>query len=57
MATIVVHPEKDQLKNVKANLNDRKIPFEESKGESLSNDVVKGIQESQLQITKGSVTP
>jgi len=57
MATTVVHPEKDQLKTIKAFLNALNIPFEESKGESLPKDVVKGIQGSQLQITKGSVTP
>ena len=55
MATIVVHPEKDQLKTVKAFLKALKIPFEESKGEPLPDYVVRGIQESQSQIAKGKV--
>lgn len=56
MTTIVVHPEKEQLKAVKAILKALKIPFEEKTGESLPDFVIRGVKESQLQVAEGKVT-
>ncbi len=56
MAIIVAHPEKDQLKAVKAILKALKIPFEEKIDESLPDYVVRGVKESQIQVAEGKVT-
>ncbi len=56
MATIVVHPGKEQLKAVKAILKALKIPLEEKKDESLPDYVIRGIKESQIQVAKGNIT-
>lgn len=55
MATIVVHPEKDQLKAVKAFLKALKVPFEENKGEELPDHVIAGLKRSQRDIAEGRV--
>ncbi|WP_285008196.1 DUF2683 family protein [Pedobacter faecalis] len=52
MATIVVHPEKDQLKAVKAFLKALNVPFEE-KEEKLPQHVIDGIQKGQEDIKAG----
>jgi hypothetical protein len=55
MATIVVHPEKDQLKTLKAILKALNMPFEEKKGEKLPKHVIDAIKISDQQITEGRV--
>ncbi|WP_285008583.1 DUF2683 family protein [Pedobacter faecalis] len=55
MATIVVHPQKDQLKAVKAILKALKVPFEETKGEKLPQHVLDGMKISDQQISAGRV--
>ncbi|WP_256005241.1 DUF2683 family protein [Pedobacter deserti] len=47
MATIVVHPQKDQLKAVKAILKALKVPFEETKEETLPQHVLESIKRGQ----------
>ena len=53
MATILVHPEKDQLKAVKEFLKALKVPFEEKEGEKLPDHVIKGFKESQKDFAEG----
>lgn len=55
MTTIVVHPEKDQLKAVKAFLKALKVPFEENKEEKLPEHVIAGFKRSQRDIAEGRV--
>ncbi|WP_256006284.1 DUF2683 family protein [Pedobacter deserti] len=53
MATIVIHPEKDQLKPVKAFLKALNVTFEEKKEEKLPQHVIDGIQKGQEDIKAG----
>jgi hypothetical protein len=58
MATIVVHPEKDQLEVVKAFLKALKVPYEEQKGvDVLPDHVIKNLKISQQQALEGKLTP
>ncbi len=56
MATIVVHPEKEQLKAVKAFLKALNVPFEEKKEEKLPNYVIEGFRDSQKDFAEGRFT-
>ncbi len=53
MATIVVHPPKEQLKTVKAFLKAINVPFEEKKEEKLPKHVLDGIKEGEKDIQAG----
>lgn len=58
MATIVVHPEKDQLKAVIAFLKALKVPYEEQKGiAALPDHVLQDLKISQQQDSEGKLTP